>query len=281
MSGIFYLIDRVAIGIYIIIAAMVVWQMRKFLLAQTEYRSTYFELERDLARVQQGGALTSAIIALQFAVVVLGVQQVIVPFLQTEEDLQVQLASMPSDGDFLTATPAPIDDENFDIAPVELPEDEDSGIILLTPTLTPTPVGTIIPNAPPIEGCDSEQALLQVPANGMRVFQPILVIGQAYSDNFSGAKIEISGPSTNNQYSVVSNIDSPVRSMEAFFQFNPDRYMQGQYDFRVVVFDSANEITAACKVTIYISPALSTSTPTPLPQGGNAPVIEVTATPSS
>ena len=35
MSGIFYLIDRVAIGIYIIIAAMVVWQMRKFLLAQT------------------------------------------------------------------------------------------------------------------------------------------------------------------------------------------------------------------------------------------------------
>lgn len=281
MSGIFYLIDRVAIGIYIIIAAMVVWQMRKFLLAQAEYRSTYFELERDLARVQQGGALTSAIIALQFAFVVLGVQQVIVPFLQTEEDLQVQLASMPSDGDFLTATPAPIDDENFDIAPIELPDDEDSGVILLTPTLTPTPVGTIIPNAPPIEGCDSEQALLQVPANGMRVFQPILVIGQAFADNFGRAKVEVSGPSTGNQYIVIDEILAPVRSLQAFSDFNPIDYSAGEYDFRLVVFDSANEITAACKVTIYISPALSTNTPTPLPQGGNAPVIQVTATPSN
>ncbi|MCA9885965.1 MAG: hypothetical protein KC708_23475 [Anaerolineae bacterium] len=281
MNGFFYLIDRVAIGFYIIIGAVVVWQMRKFLLAQSEYRSTYFELERDLARVQQGAALTAAIIALEFAFAIIGVQRVIVPFLQTEEDLQVELANMPSDGDFLTATPAPINDENFDIQAIELPDDADSNIILLTPTLTPTPVGTIIPNAPAIEGCDSEQAMLQVPANGMRVFQPMIVIGQAFADDFSSAKIELSGPSTNDQYIVVGEIFSPVPTLQAFSEFNPFRYSTGEYAFRLVVFDASNEIVAACKVTIYISEAPITATPTPLPEGGSAPVLQSTATPSS
>ena len=156
-----------------------------------------------------------------------------------------------------------------------------SGVILLTPTLTPTPVGTIIPNAPAIEGCDSDEALLQVPANGMRVFQPIVVIGQAFTDDFSSAKIEISGPQTNNQYSVVGVIDSQVRSLQAFSQFNPTGYIPGEYEFRLVVFDVANEIAAACKVTIYISELPITATPTPLPEGGNAPVIQMTATPSN
>lgn len=280
MSGLFALIDQIAIGIYILIGAVVVWNLRRLLVAQTEYRATYFELERNIWREKQGVSLTRIILALQFALVILGVQQVIVPFFRTEESLSGQLAAQVQveDAEFNTATPAPVGDA-FDIEPVAPFDDSDDTVLLLTPTLTPTPVGTIIPNAPAVEGCTDERAQLQVPANGMRVFQPIVVVGQAYTDDFSKYKIEIKGPSTNDNWVAPNEVGVPAREMQSLYQFNPATYSQGEYQFRLVVFDVTDTIVAACMVTIYISPLPESPTPTPLPEGGAGGPVVPTATP--
>lgn len=264
--AIFNLIDQLALGIYISMAAVIMWYGYRLLLANGDYRATYFELERDLARHRQLNAMTGIIVAAQVVLIVLGVQQSVVPFLEQETTLQeLALARRgdTTDGEFFTVTPPPFALGAFDIEPVPPLGGDDEEIILLTPTLTPTPVGTIVNAPPPFEGCDDPRAQLQVPANGMRVFYPISVRGTAYTTNFASAKIEVRGPSTNNSYQVIADILQPVNSLSDFYQFNPSVYGDGVYQFRLMVYDVTSTLVAACMVNIYISAPPVTATPTP------------------
>ena len=53
MTAVIALIDQIAIGIYFLILAGILLALRRFLLHGEEYRSSYFELERDLARYRR------------------------------------------------------------------------------------------------------------------------------------------------------------------------------------------------------------------------------------
>ena len=58
MTLVIALIDQIAIGIYFLILAGILLSFRRFLLYGDEYRSSYFELERDLARYRAMNAVT-------------------------------------------------------------------------------------------------------------------------------------------------------------------------------------------------------------------------------
>lgn len=266
MTSIFFFIDQIALGIYIIIGAIIVFLARKWLVARSEYDSTRFELERDLARHQQLTALTSIMSSALIVVAVLGVQNVVVPFLQSEQTIQERASAVGAveDGVFMTPTLAPRSGSGINIEPVPDLGDDDAPVLLLTPTLTPTPVGTIVANPPPAEGCTDPRATLQVPANGMRVFQPIRVIGTAYAEDFTYAKLEINGPGTDGVYGVVNEITQPLETIGDMAQFVPN-HIEGVYKFRLMVFDLSNQPVASCTVNIYIGPPPVTPTPTPEP----------------
>lgn len=265
MRSIFFLLDWIAEPLYILLAVLVLWYFYRLLQARSEVSATYFELERDLARRRQANAITMMILALEFCVLLFGVQVRAVPFLETERDLDtVEVAQVGATQDvvFETGTPNITNDggPNFVVGDAL---GEESDIIVLTPTPTPTPVGTIVPNAPPIEGCEDPRAQLAIPANGQRVFSPLVVRGTAYTDNFSRLKIEISGPSTLNQFIVDRESTSPVREISDFIQFSPAAYSEGAYQFRLMVFDINTNLVASCQVTIYISDPPNAATPTP------------------
>lgn len=265
MRSIFFLLDWIAEPLYILLAVLVAWYFYRFLQARSEIAATYFELERDLARRRQANAITTIIIAGEIAILLLGVQLRAVPFLETERDLDSLLVvqvGATQDVPFETDTPSALSNTGLNIQ-VGTPLDQESDIFVLTPTPTPTPVGTIVPNAPPIEGCESPRAFLEVPANGMRVLSPIVVRGTAFTDNFTEAKIEISGPSTNGQFTVVSNVNSPVTELSDFSQFSPALYESGIYQFRLMVFDITANLVASCLVNIYITDPPAAATPTP------------------
>lgn len=265
MRSLFFLLDWIAQPFYILLGVVAVWYFYRLLQARSEMGATYFELERDLARRRQINALTFIIVAAEIGILLLGVQVRAVPFLEAERDLDVMLAEEAvaiDDIDFQTPTPAPISGSGLNIE-VGTPIGEESDIIVLTPTPTPTPVGTIVPNAPPAIGCEDSRAFLEVPANGQRVLSPIVVRGTAFTENFGQAKLEISGPSTNGQFLVVSNVDSPVPELSDFSQFSPALYEEGIYQFRLMVFDISANLVTYCEVNIYISdpPAAATATP--------------------
>ncbi len=266
-------IDRVAPGLYLLVVAICLWNIWRLRTARTELRATYYELERDLARLKQVNSLTIIVVVAQIGLLVLGIQRSMLPYMMQEERLRNVSAEQSAqvDGVFVTSTPAPLVASGLDIQAVEIGGDENPGL-QLTPTFTPVPVGTIIPNAPPIQGCSDPRATLKVPANGMRVFQPTTVIGTAYADNFTSAKIEISGPGTNDVYAVVGETLLPVREEAEFSQFSPAQYVGGVYQFRLMVFDISGSPVASCMVNIYLSEPPVTPTPSPTPA--------VTATPN-
>ena len=261
MTAIIALIDQVAIGIYFLIAAGILFALRRYLIHGEEYRSSYFELERDLARYRRTNAVTLIIFLIEFAIIIVGVQLVIVPELVDERRLQELLAeTRAEDGIFETPVP-PQPAADLGIDPVVLPRSVDtSGQIQATPLPTPTAVGTIIPADPPI-GCESPEAQLQIPGNGMRVFQPVPVVGTVYTDQFSYASVEINGPSTRGNFQLIDDQLSEVREAAEFSLFVPAGYEQGEYQFRLMVYDITNTLKASCLVHIYISAPLPTLTP--------------------
>ncbi len=265
MSSFFFLLQWLSVPLALLMVAVVLWYGYRLLRTRAEMRATYFELERDMARRRQRNAVTAIILALQFCVLLLGVQVRAVPFLEAERDLgEVQvIAQVPTDMPFATVTPPAVPQGGLDLEEVDPLTDNDDVGFVPTPTLTPTPVGTILPNPPEGEGCLDDRAFLEIPANGMRVFQPIIVRGSAFTDDFTSAKLEISGPSTQGQYVVLDRIVSPVRTVSDFNQFVPAGYEEGRYQFRLTVFGLGEQLVASCMVNIFITAPPVTATPTP------------------
>jgi hypothetical protein len=197
------------------------------------------------------------------------VQQVVAPNLRNQLDA-VALAQVieQDDGVFRTPTPPPAGGFEIDTSNVVIGDTGLGERSLATPTLTPTPVGTILPNVPAVIGCDRpEQAFLEVPANGMLVFNPITVRGVATIDNFAFYRLEVNVPAVGN-FVVASTNTVPVPLMGELGQFIPAAYEPGEYQFRLSVFDITSTVRASCLVTIYISDPLPSPTPLGTPQPG-------------
>lgn len=279
MTSLVFFIEQTAVALYILLGVGIFVAFYQLMRSQSAYRGTYFELERDIARYHRSNALTMLVLLTEAALVVFGVQRVVAPTLRETMEAVPVFQPVSSDGTFVTPTPfaleggAPIDPSG-----VQLEEEDPAQQVLATPTLTPTPVGTIIPNPPPATGCDTPNAQLQIPANGMVVFEPITVMGTAFVENFAFYRFEIKGPSTFENFAPREDHNTPVEEISVLGQFVPAFYEPGNYEFRLAVFDNTNELKASCTVNIVVSEPIPT--PTPLGQDlGPAGAPPVASTP--
>lgn len=263
MSNFVFLVDQIANGLYILLGALLVLMLWRLSRARQMLRSSQYELERSLARERRDNALTGVIIVAELLLMVVGLTRVVAPALREMMDLGEAIAQVQDDGVFNTPTPQPLEgDFQVDISGVVLGDDGSSNQVLPTPTLTPTPVGTIVPNSPAPIGCDTPNAQLQVPANGMRVFEPVVVRGVAYTDDFAFYRLELKGDSTFNSFAPLpGDGTTPVTELGELGQFVPSFYAPGEYRFRLMVFDITNTVKASCEVTIFISEPIPTATP--------------------
>lgn len=261
MTSLVFLVEQLATGLYILVAVGVFWYGRKLMMARQSYRATYYELERDIAKFQRANAITILILLFEFALVIIGIQRVVAPTIRADAGVEQSIEVIAQDGAFDTPTPFRSDNTAIDPSGVNLTPDDLNLRVLATPTLTPTPVGTIVPNAPPARGCDTPDSMLQIPANGMRVFEPITVVGTANSPDFAFFRFEISGPQTGNSFAILEEKTQPVVEIGEMGQFVPAFYEPGEYQFQVTVFDTTNMLRASCMVNIYISEPIPTPTP--------------------
>ncbi len=263
MMSVVFLIEQVAVGLYILCGAGITVSLYRVLRAHSEYRGTYFELERALARNRRADNLSNAIILLELVLIVVGMQRVVAPALRQTIDIPQSVIMQSSDGEFRTPTPIPFGGQlDIDTSGVELQQADQVNIILPTPTLTPTPVGTIVPNTRPAECATPDLVSMQIPANGMIVFQPLTVIGVASAENFAFYRFELRGASTGGNFATLG-VDGtqPVTELAPLGQFAPGFYTPGEYQFRVSVFDITGSLQASCTVTIFISEPIPTPTP--------------------
>lgn len=260
MTNLVFIIEQTAVALYIFIALGILIALRRVLRWQGEYRGTYFELERDIYGYRRANWLTLLVLFVEAALIVYGVQTIVAPTLREVDETMPAFEVALSDGVFATTTPQRFDNARIDASGVQLEEDDPAQQVQITPTLTPTPVGTILPADAPV-GCDTDDAWLQVPANGQVVFEPITVRGVARTDNFAFYRFEINGPSTFNNFAPREDYPLPVEDLGELGQFVPAFYEPGEYQFRLAVFDITNELRASCTVTIFVSDPIPTPTP--------------------
>jgi hypothetical protein len=265
MTAVVYLIEQTALGLYILIGLGILVSLRRWSRMRRDYRATQFELEREIFRYKGANSLTLIVLLIELALVVLGVQQVVAPTVRHADEANGgsdQRSEALTDGVSVSPTPPPVD---FSVPPID-----SSGVtigeqevvqVVATPTLTPTPVGTILPNPDPVSGCDTPNATLQVPANGMLVFEPVNVLGTAYTDNFAFYRFELKGPQTFGSFAIIRDYDQPVSNLGELGQFVPSFYQPGDYQFRLTVFNITNTLKAACTINITISEPIPTPTP--------------------
>lgn len=262
MTTVVFFIEQIAIGLYILIGLGIFLMLRRWTQAGYDLRSTQFELERDIYRYKRANAITWLILLIQAALIVFGIQEVVAPTIRAN--------AVASSDSAVTIEPkfeTPVaPNVNFNQSPIDssgvvIGDDPNANKIQSTDVPTPTPVGTILPNPPAAQGCDSPQAQLQIPGNGQLVFNPIRVIGTAYTDNFSVYRFELNGPSTKGQFVVLGEYNVPVKDMGDLGQFVPAFYDPGAYQFRLTVFDINTALKAACMVNITISLPVPTATP--------------------
>ena len=285
MSRVVFFVEQIARGLYLLCALGLLFSVRSFLISRRDLWAAEFELEREQALRRQASAITWTLAIIEMALAIYAIATVVAPTLRNDVVAVGNTGpNIQADQPFITSTPGgegqlfndqgtPIGSDSVGAMMLTVTaavQDADSGgpKILVTPTVSPTPVGTIIAGDPPPIGCDKADAHLEVPANGQVLFDSVQVIGTAKTDNFAFYKFELSGPSTGGAFTPVGgDKNSPVPSKGVLGQLALSPFQTGIYLFRLAVFDSKNNLSAQCTVTVHIRER----PPTPTPPGGAAP----------
>ena len=142
MEQVFQFFRTYEIWIYIILGIMVLWEIRKFILAWEELRGAFFGLEREAAQLRVNSAATLVVLLILMIVAEFTVVTFVVPTLPGANPLptaKLDLLATPT-------TTLPV--------PTQNPKE--------TPNATPTP-GEV----PAAEGCVAGQVNLTAPLNGV------------------------------------------------------------------------------------------------------------------
>ena len=260
-----FLVEQIAIGLYILCALGVLVGIRKLAIGRQQYKGSQFELQKELASFRITNATTVILVSLELALAVAAISEVMAPTLRANPPKTIsvvqEIAEVPFvtsvPGSMIVGTPPPDFAQGVEIQGIE---DELNLAPLATPTLTPTPVGTIVPDAPLPIGCDTDGAALTIPANGMIVFEATNVVGTANTDDFAFYRFELNGPETNNVWAKLAEYTLPVVNGN-LGQLIPSQLMPGEYKFRLMVFDITSAPRATCTITIFVSAPIPTATP--------------------
>lgn len=147
---------------------------------------------------------------------------------------------------------------------------DDGEIIFSTPQPSPTPVGTIIPDAPDMVGCAQDSAWMHIPGNGQLVFESTTIMGVATTSNFAFYRFEVKKAQAGAEFAVLGgDHTTQVTSEGPLGEIEPRLFTEmGEYRFRLTVFDNTQMPRSSCEITIHISTPPLTPTPiagTPTP----------------
>jgi nitrogen fixation-related uncharacterized protein len=243
----------VALGLIVILVALVGLNFFLWARANFEYNDTSFELIREMAG-ERRRRLFLRLCALTLMLTLVFVHLLLVAPRLRGESFNVADTELLPAGGTPTTTPtitptAPVTDILGGGGPLgPLPTS--------TPTTiaTSTPVGLILDANVPPAVCDNPLAQLQIPANGQRVYAPFVVLGIATADDFKAFRIELKGVGTGDVYAVVYESATATPNLDALWEFTPAAFPDGLYQFRLTVIATDDTLRAACEVNITIGP---------------------------
>ncbi|GAB4443790.1 MAG: hypothetical protein Kow00120_13290 [Anaerolineae bacterium] len=291
MVNLVFIIQRSANAVYIIAGAGLLFWGWRLLRAQRRLAQTQFELEREYALSERARYFNLTALCVLIILGTIAIAHVVAPYLRAHPLSFTQADPLVFNDQFVTRAPGAATQpvalaigvtpppgelaapemeaggdamDAMEAGPTPLPlggmaTDIFSGEVEATYTPSPTPPGTIIPDAPSPMGCTDPGAVLTLPKNGQVLFEAIVVEGSANVPGFSAYKFEIKGPSTNNAWSVLRTYTNPVDA-GVLGQFDGSAFSPGTYQFRLAVVDTGDATIASCTITIVISEPIPTPT---------------------
>jgi hypothetical protein len=213
--------------IYLGLAGLALWEIRKFLMAWEETRGAAFGLERESA---QGRLNKSAIVLILYLALGMG-EFFMVSFVAPTVPGAIPLHTPTID---LLATPT------VTLAP------SGPGAEEIEPA-TPTPAGW-----PPEEsGCIPEQLMLTSPQHGQHVHGRVTLTGTVDMPNLSFYKYEVMRPMDPIWYTLQAARE--VKQDEALGDWDTQLLSPGEYLLRLVAVDNQGQVMGSCEISVQIT----------------------------
>ncbi|MFO8035448.1 MAG: hypothetical protein R6U57_02340 [Anaerolineales bacterium] len=225
MEDILIYLKNYELVIYIILALVAAWQIRKFLVAWEELRAAAFSLERESAQSRLNRTAGVLVLLLILAVFEYGLVTFVVPNVQGANPL-------PSPTVDLLATPT-------------------STLPPTTPTSSTTQAaGGQALEAEAATGCIPGEVMISSPKDGETIRDVVEVEGTADIPDFGFYKFEVSKADAQSWLTIQAQ-DEVKREEELGF-WDTTQIEPGQYDLRLVVFDNLGNQRDPCVVSVYV-----------------------------
>jgi hypothetical protein len=233
--------------IYLVFGIILLFFLRRALLARREGARSLFKLEQEQARTRYSRSVTiSAIILLLMAAVFI-ISNPMLPVPSPTPEPTPTETTGPLAASTLTPTPAPATITPTSTATRPLPTRP------AKPTATPGADATATPVVRP-PACPNPNVRITSPGQNQVVQGNVPVRGTANIANFQYYKVEV-GPGSNpkdNEWTVVGRLhESPVNG-GVLETFNSAAYPNGTYSLRLVVVDQTGNYPEPCRVTVTV-----------------------------
>jgi hypothetical protein len=233
--------------IYGVLGLILLFYLRRAILARREGARSIFKLEQEQARARYGRSVVTSALVLTIMAGVFGASTMLLPEMnRPPEDPTPTVTAGPLVEPTLTTTPLPPSSTPTATATVVRPTP-------VRPTATPAIVETPKPvvQAP---HCPNPNVRLTSPGVSEVVQGNVAVRGTANIAGFQYYKIEVA-PGANpkdNEWTVVGQLHRGPVTNGLLETFNSAAYPAGAYTLRLVVVDQTGNYPDPCRVTITV-----------------------------
>jgi hypothetical protein len=233
--------------IYLVLGLILVFFLRRALLARREGARSIFKLEQEQARTRYSRSVTICAIILLLMAGVFIISNPMLPAPSSTPEPTPTETSGPLVASTLTPTPPPATITPTATATKQRPTRPPQ------PTETPAADATATPVVRP-PACPNPNARITSPGLNQVVQGNVPVRGSANIPSFQYYKVEV-GPGSNprdHEWTVVGSLhESPV-SGGVLETFNSGAYAAGTYTLRLVVVDQTGNYPEPCRVTVTV-----------------------------
>jgi hypothetical protein len=287
MNQLVFLIENIAPAIYIFGGIIIFFGLIRLIRAGHELSIAEFALERELAMRQRAGTITRMLFSVEVMLAAYAIANVVAPTIRADilgvpvaqsnaPDVAALVTQPPSRVTLVNTlgTPLPRNDINAPFQTLTaMPRGDNNFVVGVTQAAAPTQPGTIIPGVSAPIGCENDPAsavaFIDIPRNGQVLYESITVQGIANAPTFGRYKFEIAGPGTGGSFAPFGGDKTqPVKEMNVLGQLSLLPFSTGEYQFKLAVFDTSDQLRASCTITVYLRkhpPTLSPAPPTPTP----------------
>ncbi|MBN1137824.1 MAG: hypothetical protein JXM73_14645 [Anaerolineae bacterium] len=233
--------------IYGVLGLVLIFFLRRAMMARREIARSTFKLEQEQAQSRYN---QSVVISAVILLAVIGTFVVSSPLLTTSQatpEPTPTVTTGPLVKATLTPTPLP---------PTITPTPQPSPTPLVRPTrTTPTPI-VVATNTPEVRppNCPNPNARITSPGVNQVVKGSVAVHGTANIDSFQYYKIEVGLGRDPNAWTVVGDLHYTSVAHGQLGTFSSGVYSPGTYTLRLVVVDQTGNYPEPCRVTIIVQP---------------------------